>query len=217
MSTQAVVTLVAIVVIVAFAVVVAVAAGKQRSTRLRQEFGPEYDRTVRDADKRREAEKELAARKDEHAELDLRPLTPAARERYLSSWAEVQARFVDAPALAVNEADTLVTQLMAERGYPTEDFDAQARLLSVEHAHVLDSYRSAHDVELSSRTRQASTEDIRNAMLDFRRVFEDVMADSRDDRDANDPRGAGDSTAASEPYPDDPTSRETQAQERLRP
>jgi hypothetical protein len=217
MSTQAVVTVVAIVAIVLFAVVVAMAARKQRSSRLREEFGPEYDRTVAESDKRRQAEKDLAARKDEHAELDLRPLTPAARDRYMSSWVEVQARFVDTPALAVNEADSLVTQLMAERGYPTEDFDSQARLLSVEHAHVLDSYRSAHDTELSSRAHQASTEDIRNAMLDFRRVFEDVIADSKDDRDAGSAQGTSESATASAPYPDDQTSRDTQTRSPLRP
>ncbi|MCW2670180.1 MAG: hypothetical protein JWO27_2077 [Frankiales bacterium] len=216
MSTQAVVTIVAIVVIVLLAAAVAVATRRRRSTQLREEFGPEYDRTVGDAGKRRDAEKDLAARKDEYAELDLRPLTPAARERYTSSWTQVQAKFVDAPALAVSEADTLVTQLMADRGYPTEDFDVQARLLSVEHAHVLESYRSAHGVELASRARQASTEDIRNAMLDFRRVFEDVMAESDNTSDDSDTRN---STGDSEPYPVEPTGRETEteSESRLRP
>ncbi|MDX6220584.1 MAG: hypothetical protein QOJ48_2265 [Frankiales bacterium] len=216
MSTQAVVTVVAIVVIVLLAAAVAVATRKRRSTQLREEFGPEYDRTVGDAGKRRDAEKDLAARKDEYAELDLRPLTPAARERYTSSWTQVQAKFVDAPALAVSEADTLVTQLMADRGYPTEDFDVQARLLSVEHAHVLESYRSAHTVELASRARQATTEDIRNAMLDFRRVFEDVMAesDNTSDGSGSDTRN---STGDSEPYPVEPTDRETESESRLRP
>jgi hypothetical protein len=218
MSTQAVVTIVAIVVIVLLAAAVAVATRKRRSTQLREEFGPEYDRTVGDAGKRRDAEKDLAARKDEYAELDLRPLTPAARERYTSSWTQVQAKFVDAPALAVSEADTLVTQLMADRGYPTEDFDVQARLLSVEHAHVLESYRSAHTVELASRARQATTEDIRNAMLDFRRVFEDVMAESDAESDnTDDASDTRNSTGDSEPYPVEPTDRETESESRLRP
>ncbi|MDX6265396.1 MAG: hypothetical protein QOD70_136 [Frankiales bacterium] len=216
MSTQAVVTIVAIVVIVLLAAAVAVATRKRRSTQLREEFGPEYDRTVGDAGKRRDAEKDLAARKDEYAELDLRPLTPAARERYTSSWTQVQAKFVDAPALAVSEADTLVTQLMADRGYPTEDFDVQARLLSVEHAHVLESYRSAHGVELASRARQATTEDIRNAMLDFRRVFEDVMAES-DNTSGGSGSDTRNSTGDSEPYPVEPTDRETESESRLRP
>jgi hypothetical protein len=176
MSTQAVIAIVIVaVVVVLLLAVVAAAARKRRSNRLRGEFGPEYDRTVQDTGKRRQAEKDLSARRAEHDQLQLRALTPAARERYTASWTQLQAKFIDAPVLAVNEADTLVTQLMAERGYPTEDFDAQARVLSVEHAHVLEGYRSAHDVELKSRAQQASTEDIRNAMLDFRRVFEDLM------------------------------------------
>lgn len=176
MSTQAVIAIVIVVAVVVVAVaLVAAAARKRRSSRLRGEFGSEYDRTVQDTGKRRQAERDLADRKDEHDRLQLRPLTPAARERYTASWTQLQVKFLDAPVLAVNEADTLVTELMADRGYPTDNFDAQARLLSVEHAHVLDGYRSAHDVELKSRAQEASTEDIRNAMLDFRRVFEDLM------------------------------------------
>jgi hypothetical protein len=177
MSTQTVVTIVVIAVIVLLVAAAAAAAARSRRSRqLQEEFGPEYDRTVEGTGKRRDAERDLAARRDEHAQLELRPLTPAARERYQSSWSQVQGRFVDTPVLALNEADSLVTQMMAERGYPTEDFDSQARLLSVEHGHVLDSYRSAHEVELASRRQQAGTEAIRNAMLDFRSVFEDLMA-----------------------------------------
>jgi hypothetical protein len=198
MSTAAVIALVVIVILALLvAAILAAAARKRRTDRLRGEFGNEYDRTLDDAGKRRTAEKDLAARKEEHAELELRPLSAAARERYTASWTQVQARFVDSPVLAVSEADALVTELMNERGYPTDEFDSQARLLSVEHGHVLESYRSAHAVELESRTQRAGTEDIRNAMLDFRRVFEDVMGeaasdnrvlDVRDDRDDRDGR-----------------------------
>jgi hypothetical protein len=189
---HAVIAIIVVVVVILLLAVVAAAARKRRSSRLRGEFGPEYDRTVQGAGKRRHAEKELSARKDEHDQLQLRALTPAARERYTASWTQVQAKFVDAPVLAVNEADTLVTQLMADRGYPTDNFDAQARLLSVEHGHVLDGYRSAHDVELKSRAQQASTEDIRNAMLDFRRVFEDLMATEAPTDDGPYPSAGGD-------------------------
>ncbi|MCU1595549.1 MAG: hypothetical protein JWO12_2941 [Frankiales bacterium] len=178
MSTSEVVAVVIVaIVIVLLAASVAAASRKRRTNRLREDFGPEYDRTLEDAGKRRDAEKELAARKDEHGQLQLRPLSVATRQRYTQSWTALQAKFVDAPALAVSEADALVTALMAERGYPTDSFDEQSRLLSVEHGHVLDSYRAAHEIELASRAGQASTEAVRNAMLDFRRVFEDVMGD----------------------------------------
>lgn len=194
MDTPTVIAIVALVVVLLLVTLGLAAARKRRTTALREEFGPEYDRTVDDTGKRRAAEKELAARKEEHEQLELRPLTPAARERYTASWTATQAKFVDAPAQALGEADALVTQLMAERGYPTDDFDNRTRLLSVEHAHVLDDYRAAHEVELASRARTADTESVRNAMLDFRRVFEDLM---QVDPDA-------------EPYPTDtPAQRET--------
>jgi hypothetical protein len=197
MSTQSTVVVVALVVVL---LVLAVAAARRhRTSRLRNEFGGEYDRTVDGVGKRRQAEKDLAARKEEHAQLELRPLSAAARERYTSEWTQVQARFVDAPAMALSEADTLVTRLLAERGYPTDGFDEQSRLLSVEHAHVLDGYRAAHDVELTGRTTgQVDTEAVRNAMLDFRRVFEDVIGE-----DAH-------------PYPEETETGTTQRQPRSR-
>jgi hypothetical protein len=176
MSTQTVVTVVAVVAIVLLvALIASVVVRRRRSAQLRDSFGSEYDRTVEETGKRRHAERELQSRREEHDALPLRDLTPAARERYTSEWTAVQATFVDAPVQALTQADALVTRLMGERGYPTEDFDEQARLLSVEHGQVLDSYRAAHRVELDSREERATTEAIRRAMLDFRQVFEDLM------------------------------------------
>lgn len=165
--------IVVLAVLLVVAAAVAVLATRRRSARLREGFGPEYDRTVEDVGKRRTAEKELQARRDEHAELELRELTPAARERFSTEWLAVQSRFVDTPELALSQADTLVTQLLTERGYPVDDFDTKSRLLSVEHADVMDAYRSANEV--AGRARSADTEAVRNAFLDFRQVFENVM------------------------------------------
>lgn len=137
----------------------------------------------------------MQARKDEHEQLQLRPLTPAAQQRFTTAWVGVQSRFVDTPALALAEADSLVTQLLAERGYPVDDFDGRQRLLSVEHADVLDGCRRAHDVELASRARTADTETVRTAFLDFRRVFESVMDDSTSSADPSTEHGTGDVTA----------------------
>lgn len=178
MTTQTVIG----VVVVAVLLVVLAALGAQvmrnrHSQQLREEFGPEYDRTVEDAGTRRDAERDLAARKDEHAQLELQPLSPAARERYTTSWAQVQSRFVDAPSLALHEGDSLVSQLMAERGYPAADFDEKARMLSVENAQVLDRYRAAHEVELASRTERADTEEVRHALIDLRAVFEQLVTE----------------------------------------
>lgn len=176
MSTQTVVTVVAVAaVLLLVAAIAAVVLRHRRSARLRESFGGEYDRTLEETGKRREAERELQSRREEHDALQLRDLTPAARDRYTSEWTAVQAAFVDAPVEALTSADALVTRLMAERGYPTEDFDAQARLLSVEHGSVLDSYRAGHQVELESREQRATTESVRRAMLDFRQVFEELV------------------------------------------
>jgi hypothetical protein len=177
MSTEAVIAIVVLAaVIVLLVAAVAAASRKRRSSRPRGEFGAEDDRTVQDAGKRRRAEKGDSAGEGEREDLQLRPLTPAARERYTASWAQLQAKFVAAPVIALNEADTLLTQLMADRGYPTDSIDAQSRLLSVEPAHLLDGYRPGHDVEFASGMQQATVEDLGNAMLYFRRVFEHLMA-----------------------------------------
>ena len=191
MSSTEIVAIVLVLVIALLLVLVAMTAlRKRRSANLRNDFGKEYDRTVEEAGKRRDAEKELLARKEEHGSLELRPLTRTAQQRFTSAWTGIQTRFVDTPALALTEADALVTQLLSERGYPVDDFDTKTRLLSVEHTDVLEAYRHAHDVEEQSRARTADTETVRNAFLDFRRVFEDVMAGAAADDDQA-------------PYPDD--------------
>jgi hypothetical protein len=177
MSTTTLVIVITVVVVALAVLAAAATARKRRTERLRGDFGPEYDRTVDDLGDRKRAEQDLVARKEEHAQLTLRPLSAAARQRYAETWTATQARFVDSPDLALAEADTLVTQLLAERGYPTDDVETQSRLLSVEHTQVLDSYRSAHQVVGGSRARPADTESVRNAMLDFRRVFEEVLGD----------------------------------------
>ena len=179
MSNETAVTVIAVAAVVLVLALIAMAITRQRkSAALKDTFGPEYDRTVEETGKRRQAERDLAARRDEHAQLELRDLTPAARDRYSAEWTDVQARFVDEPVVALTQADSLVTRLMGERGYPTDDFDTRERLLSVEHNRVLDGYRSAHEVELQSRSNEASTETIRRAMLDFRQVFENLMGSS---------------------------------------
>ena len=180
MSTTTVIALAVLVGVAVLALVLWAAVRRQRTAKLRDTFGSEYDRTVEGADKRREAERELADRKAMHDELELRPLAPASRQRYMTAWGALQTRFVDTPVLALHEADELVTALMAERGYPTEDFDTRARLLSVEHTEVLDGYRSAHSIASDSRQGSADTEQVRQAMLGFRSVFEDLLHDERD-------------------------------------
>ena len=147
----------------------------RRSSTLRERFGPEYDRTVEHAGDRREAERELAAREKRHDELDLRPLAPEARARYVEQWQVTQGRFVDDPSGAVARADALVQEVMAERGYPTNDFEQRAADISVEHPELVERYRTAHGVAQASERGQASTEDLRHSVRHYRALFVELL------------------------------------------
>ncbi|AXB48306.1 hypothetical protein [Amycolatopsis albispora] len=184
-----VVVLIVIAAVVVAAAVVWLVMQELRRNRLQRKFGPEYERAVADHDSPRAAERELAAREKRHQELDIRPLTPEAKERYTREWAQIQAKFVDRPSPAVAEADQLLTELMAERGYPTDGYDQQLADLSVRHARTLDHYRAAHDTMVGHSREQRSTEDLRDAMVRYRTVFEDLLGDeAREHHDARNGR-----------------------------
>ena len=189
-TTEIVLLVVAIVVVLLIvAAVLAAARKKKRTQELRGTFGDEYDRTVETSDKRRDAERELAARKEEHDRLDIRPLSSASRQRYLTAWDGVQNRFVDNPVLALSEADALLTQLLDERGFPTGDSRESERMLSVEHGRVLEGFRAGHAIEQANTSNRADTEQVRQGMLHFRQVFEELVSEDagepypHDDRD----------------------------------
>jgi hypothetical protein len=148
---------------------------KRRTGFLRGAFGPEYERTVADVGGRKEAESELEARQQRRAEMDLRPLDPTARERYQRAWQQTQAQFVDSPAKATREADLLVAEVMRDRGYPMEDFDQRAADISVDHPDVVENYRAAHGVSLANDQGNASTEDLRRAMVHYRSLFDELL------------------------------------------
>ena len=167
--------LIAAAVVLTLALVVWAVSHRRQSARLRERFGPEYDRTVDRADNRRAAEADLRDREQRRNELELRTLSPAACERYTSAWHDVQARFVDTPAEAVLEGDSLVTALMREVGYPVDDVTERTDYISVDHPDLVPHYRSAHGVAERSRRGQAGTEDLRRAMVDLRAVFEDIL------------------------------------------
>ncbi|MFI7021886.1 hypothetical protein ACIBMZ_04110 [Micromonospora sp. NPDC049900] len=172
--TQIVVTVLVILVVAAVAAAVVV-AGRRRS--LRQRFGPEYDHVVAERDSRSAAERELRDRERRHAELELVPLAPESRARYAAAWEELQVRFIDSPAETVGQADELVTRLVAERGYPTGDFSDQIAHLSVEHARTLSHYRDAHEIHLRNEQGEASTEDLRQAVVHYRALFADLLGE----------------------------------------
>jgi hypothetical protein len=168
-----------IVIIVAAVLVVGAAAwalgSRRRTHHLKERFGPEYDRTAEQADGRREAEAELAAREDRREQLDIRPLPEPARQRYAARWQDVQAGFVDAPEEAVEQADELVNQVMSDRGYPMDDFDQRAADVSVDHPVVVENYRAAHRVYVNVKQGHASTEEERTAMQHYRSLFDELL------------------------------------------
>ena len=152
------------------------AASRTRRTRsLQDRFGREYDRAVDHAGDRREAERELREREKRHEELDLRPLAPEARDRYVEEWQATQGRFVDDPTGAVKDADTLVQRVMKDRGYPVDDFEQRAADISVEHPELVEKYRTAHGIAQASERGEASTEDLRHSVRHYRALFVELL------------------------------------------
>ena len=184
MSTVVVVVIV-IVVIAAIGAAAYFTQAQARHRNLRQRFGPEYDRTVKSHESTREAEQELLARKKRHDELEIHPLDPAARERHLAEWRQVQERFVDEPETAVTGADRLLILVMGERGYPTEGYEQQVSDLSVEHAGTIERYRKAHDISARAAAKKASTEDLRQAMVHYRSLFDELLETGEDETTAD--------------------------------
>ncbi|WP_067467502.1 hypothetical protein [Actinomadura macra] len=186
MST-AILVVIAVVVIAALVAAALLARTAARTRRLRRRFGPEYDRALETHGGRAAAERELESREERHQGLELHDLDPRQREQYREQWIRVQERFVDAPEAAVEQADGLVTVVMGERGYPTRGFEEKVAHLSVEHGRTLDHYRRGHDISDRAKGKQASTEDLRQAMVHYRALFEDLLSVPPHDRAAEEP------------------------------
>lgn len=174
----------ALALVVIAGLVVALSAGRRRRTdRLKQQFGPEYDRTVADAGEQQSAEKELVARERKRRTLDIRPLTRDALQAYSDRWLEVQTAFVDNPSSALDDADRLLTAVMRERGYPVDDFDQRAADISVDHPAVVENYRAAHAIHHSNHNGDDGTEKQRQAFVHYRALFDKLL-----DQHGNDDR-----------------------------
>jgi hypothetical protein len=162
--------------IISVVVLLAARAMRQRSTtRLRERFGPEYDRLLQERDDRGAAEADLRDREKQRGRLDIRPLTDPSRARFAAEWRELQERFVDQPSYAVVAADGLVYRVMSERGYPMDTFEALAKLISVDHPAAVETYRFAHAVCERAQSQQVSTEDLRAALLHYRSLFDELL------------------------------------------
>jgi hypothetical protein len=165
-------------VVLIVAAVIVIALQKSRTARLRRKFGEaEYDRTVAQRGNRSSAEALLEKRTKRVESFHLRTLSTADRVRFHEAWERVQAHFVDGPAGAVTEADQLLGDLMAVRGCPVSDFETQAADISVDHPQVVQNYRAGHDIAVRHLKGQASTEDLRRAMIHYRTLFEDLVSE----------------------------------------
>jgi hypothetical protein len=178
---MAVVWIVIVIIVVAVVALGAMVARNRRTAMLRDRFGPEYDRAVENTDDRRAAETELLARQKQRAQFDVKPLPEADRLRFAAEWRDLQERFLDEPAKSADDADALVTRVMEARGYPMRDFDMQADLVSVDYPQTVENYRFAHAVQQRSQTQQASTEELREALLRFRSLFDELLRPEGDD------------------------------------
>ena len=172
--------MIVLIAIVVIAIVVVAAIGfvtsrKRRSQKLRERFGPEYDRVMRQEGDPRKAEGVLEFRQKRREKFNIRRLSAADRSNFAVRWNEVQARFVDDPPLAIREADSLVSEVMRLRGYPMGDFDRRAEDLSVDHPHVVRNYRAAHEIAVTHSQGRASTEDLRRAMVYYRQLFDELL------------------------------------------
>lgn len=174
MSTWVWIVIAAVVVLVLLAIVWSVLRAKRRR-QLQDTFGREYDRTVEQSGDRRAAERELLDRQKQHEQLDIRPLSPEARDRYVRRWQSTQARFVDDPTAAVAEADQLVQEVMQERGYPTKDFERRVSDISVDHPNLVEKYRTADGIARASERGEATTEDMRHSVRHYRALFAELL------------------------------------------
>jgi hypothetical protein len=167
-----------IVAVVVIAVISFFLARKRRSQQLRARFGPEYDRVLKKEGAVHSAEGVLEMRAKRRDTFDLRPLPESNRLDFAGRWRTVQAQFVDEPKGAVAQADILVNELMEARGYPMADFEQRAADISVDHPVMVENYRAAHDIALRHDRGDASTEDMRKAMVHYRSLFEELLGDS---------------------------------------
>ncbi len=167
----------AVVVVVAIIVLAVIYVRDRQANRakLRERFGPEYNRAVQQHGSESRADAQLADRAKRVDKLNVRELTPVERDRFTNQWNALQLRFVDSPKGAVAEADDLIAVVMQTRGYPMSDFEQRAADISVDHPIVVENYRAAHTIATRVRNNEAGTEDLRKAMIHYRTLFEDMV------------------------------------------
>ncbi len=175
-------TLIIIVLVIAVIVLAAVLLmQKRRSGHLQSQFGPEYERALNETGDKQKAEAELHKREKRVQKLDIRPLEAENRERFTTDWRRVQAEFVDDPTASMTHADALLQKVMSARGYPVDNFEQVAADVSVDHPTVVQNYRSGHEIAVRHQRGEASTEDLRQAMIHYRELFDELVTDQADE------------------------------------
>jgi hypothetical protein len=177
MSTTALILISVLIGIAILGIAALIFLRKHRTEGLRSRFGPEYARALQESGDRRQAEASLEERKKRVERFHLRVLASGDRARFMESWRRVQARFVDEPRGAVTEADQLLGDVMSTRGYPVSDFEQRTADMSVDHPRVVENYRAAHEIALRHAQGQASTEDLRQAMIHYRTLFDELVSE----------------------------------------
>jgi hypothetical protein len=178
LSTIQIAIIIAVAVLLVAGIAILFSIRKRKTARLRTQFGgAEYNRAVKEGGSRQKAEAVLDKRADRVESFHIQPLGPGDRTRFVESWRRVQAGFVDGPGGAVTEADQLLRDVMSTRGYPVSDFEQRAADISVDHPLVLENYRSAHEIAVRQAQGQASTEDLRQAMIHYRTLFEELVGE----------------------------------------
>ncbi len=159
------------------AIIVAVSRqrSRKRTAELRSRFGAEYDLALREYGSRRKAENALLGRIDRVNGMTIRPLTDEERDRFFNEWDSVQARFIDHPRGAVIEADEMINSLLLARGYAGSSFDQRAADLSVNHSRLIEPYRRANAITVRAGKNEATTEELRSAMIIFRALTEELL------------------------------------------
>ncbi|HEY6442883.1 MAG TPA: hypothetical protein VIY66_06035 [Candidatus Acidoferrales bacterium] len=176
-ATTMAVAAIAIVAIIIVAAIATLIFLRSRTKRLQTRFGPEYNRTVEETGNRYKAEAKLQQLEKRVERYPIRPLSVAERDRFQQSWRAVQAEFVDDPIRALTEADQILAEAMSACGYPMSDFEQRAQEISVDHAIVVEHYRSGHDIVVRQSEGKATTEELRQAMIHYRALFDELMGE----------------------------------------
>ena len=175
MDNTSIIIIVVLVVVIIGAILGLVFARRKRSEQLHEHFGPEYDRTVQTVGDEKKAQTVLNERQKHVETLEIRPLSVSERERYLADWSAVHSKFVDEPGQAIVDADRLIIEVMQIRGYPVSDFEQRSADISVKYPGLVSNYRGAREIANKNKQQQANTEELRQAMIYYRSLFEELL------------------------------------------